>query len=161
MKNLRTGIGFDVHRLVKDRDLTLGGIKIDFERGLDGHSDADVLIHALMDALLGAASMGDIGNIFPDSDPKYKNISSLSLLNEVLTNLENKSFEIINIDTTIIAQVPKLAPHIPQMKKTLLNCLKIDNECLNIKATTTEHLGFTGREEGIAALATVLLYKNP
>ncbi len=155
---MRVGMGYDVHRLTKDRDLILGGVKIPWEKGLLGHSDADVLIHAIMDALLGAAALGDIGQHFPDTDPAYKGISSIRLLKHVAALLSEKGYGIGNIDAVIIAQKPKMAPHIPQMKENIAEALEIDMDCLNIKATTEEKLGFTGREEGIASEAVCLLY---
>lgn len=159
MENLmRVGMGYDVHRLTKDRDLILGGVKIPWEKGLLGHSDADVLIHAIMDAFLGAAALGDIGQHFPDTDPAYKGISSIRLLKHVAALLSEKGYGIGNIDAVIIAQKPKMAPHIPQMKENIAKALEIDMGCLNIKATTEEKLGFTGREEGIASEAVCLLY---
>ena len=159
MENLmRVGMGYDVHRLTKDRNLILGGVKIPWEKGLLGHSDADVLIHAIMDALLGAAALGDIGQHFPDTDPAYKGISSIRLLKHVAALLSEKGYGIGNIDAVIIAQKPKMAPHIPQMKENIAKALEIDMDCLNIKATTEEKLGFTGREEGIASEAVCLLY---
>ena len=159
MENLmRVGMGYDVHRLTKDRDLILGGVKIPWEKGLLGHSDADVLIHAIMDVLLGAAALGDIGQHFPDTDPAYKGISSIRLLKHVAALLSEKGYGIGNIDAVIIAQKPKMAPHIPQMKENIAKALEIDMDCLNIKATTEEKLGFTGREEGIASEAVCLLY---
>ena len=159
MENLmRVGMGYDVHRLTKDRDLILGGVKIPWEKGLLGHSDADVLIHAIMDAILGAAALGDIVQHFPDTDPAYKGISSIRLLKHVAALLSEKGYGIGNIDAVIIAQKPKMAPHIPQMKENIAEALEIDMDCLNIKATTEEKLGFTGREEGIASEAVCLLY---
>ena len=155
---MRVGMGYDVHRLTKDRDPILGGVKIPWEKGLLGHSDADVLIHAIMDALLGAAALGDIGQHFPDTDPAYKGISSIRLLKHVAALLSEKGYGIGNIDAVIIAQKPKMAPHIPQMKENIAEALEIDMDCLNIKATTEEKLGFTGREEGIASEAVCLLY---
>ncbi len=149
----RTGTGFDVHAFAEDRKLILGGVDIPHDRGLFGHSDADVLIHAVMDALLGAAALGDIGRHFPDSDPKYKGISSLRLLERVGGLLSERSFKIINIDAVVIAQKPKIAPYIEQMQKNIAEVLKISMSQINIKGTTTEKLGFTGREEGIAAQA--------
>lgn len=156
--NMRVGMGYDVHRLTTDRELILGGVKIPWEKGLLGHSDADVLIHAIMDALLGAAALGDIGKHFPDTDPKYKGISSILLLEYVAKLLEEKGFGIMNIDATIIAQRPKMAPHIPQMRENIAKALGMGISCLNIKATTEEGLGFTGKEEGIASQAICLLY---
>ena len=157
---MRVGMGYDVHRLTEDRDLILGGVKIDWEKGLLGHSDADVLLHAIMDALLGAAALGDIGKHFPDTDPAYKGISSILLLEHVTKLLREHHYEIGNIDATIIAQKPKMAPHIPQMKENIAKALHMEPDCLNIKATTEEKLGFTGREEGIASQAVCLLYKK-
>ncbi len=154
---IRVGMGYDVHRLTEDRDLILGGVKIPWEKGLLGHSDADVLIHAVMDALLGAAALGDIGKHFPDTDPAYKGISSILLLERVTKLLREKGYEIGNIDATIIAQKPKMAPHIAQMKENMSKAMGIDSSRLNIKATTEEGLGFTGREEGIASQAICLL----
>ena len=154
---MRVGMGYDVHRLIPDRDLIIGGVKIPFEKGLLGHSDADVLLHAVMDALLGAAALGDIGRHFPDTDPAYKGISSVLLLEKVRDLLESHGFSIGNIDATVIAQRPKMAPHIPQMEENMAKALGIPKDCINIKATTEEKLGFTGREEGIAAQAVCLL----
>lgn len=153
--NFRIGHGYDVHRFDAQRKLILGGVEIPYEFGLLGHSDADVLTHALMDALLGAAGLGDIGKHFPDSDPKYKGISSLELLRCVKKLLTEKGFETVNADITLIAQKPKLAPYIPQMAANLKEILECD--CINIKATTEEGLGFTGRLEGIAAHSVALL----
>ena len=154
---MRVGMGYDVHRLIPDRDMIIGGVKIPFEKGLLGHSDADVLLHAVMDALLGAAALGDIGRHFPDTDPAYKGISSVLLLEKVRDLLESHGFSIGNIDATVISQRPKMAPHIPQMKENMAKALGIPKDCINIKATTEEKLGFTGREEGIAAQAVCLL----
>ena len=154
---MRVGMGYDVHRLTEDRDLILGGVKIDWEKGLLGHSDADVLLHAVMDALLGAAALGDIGKHFPDTDPVYKGISSILLLEHVTKLLREHHYEIGNIDATIIAQKPKMAPHIPQMRANMAKAMGINESQLNIKATTEEILGFTGREEGIASQAICLL----
>ena len=157
---MRVGMGYDVHKLTENRDLILGGVKIPWEKGLLGHSDADVLLHAVMDALLGAAALGDIGKHFPDTDPKYQGISSVKLLIHVAELLKEHGYEIGNIDATIIAQKPKMAPHIPQMKENIAKALHMEPDCLNIKATTEEKLGFTGREEGIASQAVCLLYKK-
>ena len=154
---MRVGMGYDVHRLTEGRDLILGGVKIDWEKGLLGHSDADVLIHAVMDALLGAAALGDIGKHFPDTDPAYKGISSVKLLVHVAELLKENGYTIGNIDATIIAQKPKMAPHIPQMRKNMAEAMGIPESSLNIKATTEEGLGFTGRQEGISAQAICLL----
>ncbi|MDE7318880.1 MAG: 2-C-methyl-D-erythritol 2,4-cyclodiphosphate synthase [Lachnospiraceae bacterium] len=150
---MRVGLGYDVHRLTEERDLILGGVKIPYEKGLLGHSDADVLLHAIMDALLGAAALGDIGKHFPDTDPAYKGISSLRLLEHVGKLLEQKNYQIVNIDATIIAQRPKMAPHIPQMVKNVAETLGLEEDQVNIKATTEEGLGFTGSGEGIASQA--------
>lgn len=157
---MRVGMGYDVHRLTEGRDLILGGVNIPWEKGLLGHSDADVLIHAVMDALLGAAALGDIGKHFPDTDPAYKGISSILLLEHVTELLKKHHYEIGNIDATIIAQKPKMAPHIPQMRENMARAMGIEQSRLNIKATTEEGLGFTGRGEGIASQAICLLYRN-
>ena len=154
---MRIGHGYDVHRLIAGRKLILGGVEIPYILGLDGHSDADVLLHAMMDALLGAAALGDIGHLFPDTDPAYKGISSLKLLAVVAARIREKGYELGNIDATVIAQKPKLAPFIEAMRKETARVLQIDPDRLNIKATTEEHLGFSGREEGIAAHAVCLL----
>lgn len=154
---MRVGMGYDVHRLVEDRDLILGGVKIPYEKGLLGHSDADVLLHAIMDALLGAAALGDIGKHFPDTDEAYRGISSIKLLEHVGALLEQENYQIINIDATIIAQRPKMAPHIPQMVKNVAETLKLDENQVNIKATTEEGLGFTGTGEGISSQAICAL----
>lgn len=150
---MRAGIGYDVHRLVQGRDLVLGGVKIPYEKGLLGHSDADVLLHAVMDALLGAAALGDIGVHFPDTQEEYRGISSLELLRRVGEMLVERFYQIENIDATIIAQQPKMAPHIPQMKKNVADVLSLEDDQVNIKATTEERLGFTGKGEGISAQA--------
>jgi len=154
---MRIGTGYDVHKLAEGRKLILGGVEIPYEKGLLGHSDADVLVHAVMDALLGAAAMKDIGNLFPDSDEKYSGISSSILLKKVLCLLKEKNYCIINIDSTIIAQRPKLAGFIPQMKKNIADTLETDISNINVKATTEEGLGFTGSGEGIAAQAVCLI----
>lgn len=154
---MRVGIGYDVHRLVEGKPLILGGVHIPFHLGLEGHSDADVLIHAIMDALLGAAALGDIGHYFPPSDPKYKGISSLKLLDEVRWILKDKNVRVINIDATIIAQEPRLSPFIPQMQLNISDVLLIRPNNVSIKATTTEHLGFEGRLEGISCQAIALV----
>ncbi|MBA4395306.1 MAG: 2-C-methyl-D-erythritol 2,4-cyclodiphosphate synthase [Desulfobacca sp.] len=154
------GFGYDVHRLVSERPLILGGIKIPFHLGLAGHSDADVLSHALGDALLGAACLGDLGRHFPDSDPKYKGISSLRLLETISSLVREKGYRIENMDVTVVAQEPRLAPHVQQMQTSLAEVLKVSVDQINIKATTTEGLGFAGRQEGMAAYAVALLVKN-
>ena len=154
---MRVGFGYDVHKLVRGRQLVLGGVEIPFEKGLLGHSDADVLTHAICDALLGAAGLGDIGIHFPDTDPKYKGISSLKLLHEVLGMLSENGFTIVNIDTVIFAEAPKLSPFRQAMQTTLAKTLKLASEQLNIKATTTEGLGTIGQGDGIGAMAVVLI----
>ena len=154
---MRIGHGYDVHRLTPGRPLILGGVEIPWEMGLQGHSDADVLTHAIMDALLGAAGLGDIGRHFPDNDDRYLNISSQKLLKTVCTLLRNAGYTLGNLDATVIAQKPKLAPHLEQMRQTLAATMEVDITKINLKATTEEHLGFTGREEGIAAHCVCLL----
>ena len=156
----KIGLGYDVHQFAEGRDLWLGGIKIEHTKGLLGHSDADVLIHAICDALLGAASLRDIGYNFPDTDNAYKNIDSKILLKRTIDLVRSKGWEISNIDSTICAQEPKLNPHIEDMRACLASVLGVDVDDVSIKATTTEHLGFVGRKEGIAAYATVLLVKS-
>ena len=160
MTNLRIGFGFDVHELSEGVDFNLGGIIVPHKKGSVGHSDADVLIHAICDALLGAANLGDIGKIFPDSDSKYKNIDSKILLKDVVKLLVDKNYSIVNIDSTICLQVPKLSEYIPMMKVVLSECLGIRTDLLSIKATTTEKLGFVGKEEGVSSYATVLIQKS-
>ena len=157
---MRIGHGYDVHRLIAGRKLVLGGVEIPYILGLDGHSDADVLLHAIMDALLGAAALGDIGRLFPDTDPAYKGISSVLLLETVAARIREAGYEVGNVDATVIAQKPKLAPHIPAMREIVARALGLDLDQINIKATTEEHLGFSGREEGIAAHAVCLLEKS-
>ena len=154
---MRIGHVYDVHRLVAGRDLILGGVQIPHRMGLDGHSDADVLTHAVMDALLGAAALGDIGQHFPDTDPAYLGISSLKLLTRVWVLITERGYRLGNLDVTVLAQKPKLAPYLPQMKEKLCAILGAEPDRVNIKATTEEHLGFTGREEGIACHAVCLL----
>lgn len=154
---MRVGMGYDVHRLVPERDLIIGGVKIPYEKGLLGHSDADVLLHAIMDALLGAAALGDIGKHFPDNDPAYKGADSLMLLGRVGEILSEEGYVIENIDSTIIAQKPKMAPHIEQMRKNIADTLGLDISRVNVKATTEEGLGFTGTGEGISAQAVALI----
>ncbi len=156
----RVGFGYDVHALAAGRRLVLGGVTIDHPLGLDGHSDADVLVHAVCDALLGAAALGDIGRHFPDSDPSYKGVSSLVLLARCGHLVREQGHRIGNIDATVVAQAPRLAPHIEAMRINIANALKIDRQAVNIKATTTEKLGFAGRKEGIAAYAVSLLEEN-
>ena len=158
--NMRIGNGYDVHRLVEGRKLIIGGVDIPHFLGLDGHSDADVLVHALCDALLGVIGAGDIGAYFPDTDAKWKGISSLLLLKEVVNMCRVKGFELANADSVIVAEKPKLASHLPEMKKNIASILGVEIDQINIKATTTEKLGFAGREEGIAAYAVVLMVKN-
>ena len=160
MKDYRIGQGYDVHRLVPERKLILGGVEIPWEKGLLGHSDADVLLHAVMDALLGAAALGDIGQHFPDTDARYAGADSRMLLREVGDMLEKAGWEVVNIDATIIAQRPKLAGHIARMRTNIAADLGLEEDCVSVKATTEEHLGFTGREEGISAQAVALLHRR-
>ncbi|WP_294129488.1 2-C-methyl-D-erythritol 2,4-cyclodiphosphate synthase [uncultured Clostridium sp.] len=155
---MRIGMGYDVHKLVKERDLILGGVKIPYELGLLGHSDADVLLHAIMDSLLGAAALGDIGKHFPDTDSKYKGISSIELLKHVGNLLTEHNYKIGNIDATIIAQKPKMAPHIPTMRENIASALNISVDQINVKATTEEGLGFTGEGLGISSQSICLLF---
>lgn len=157
---IRVGFGFDVHQLVPGRELWLGGIRLEHEKGLLGHSDADVLIHAICDALLGAANMRDIGYHFPDTAGEFKNIDSKILLKDTIVLLASKGYSVGNIDATICAERPKLKAHIPLMQRTLADVMGVDEDDVSIKATTTEKLGFTGREEGISAYATVLISKE-
>ena len=154
---MRIGMGYDVHRLVEDRDLILGGVRIPYEKGLDGHSDADVLVHAIMDAMLGAAALGDIGLLFPDTDETYKGADSLVLLQAVNKRVREAGYEVVNIDATVIAQAPKLRPYIDEMRENISHALGIAMDNVSIKATTEEKLGFTGRKEGIAAQAVLLI----
>lgn len=154
---MRVGMGYDVHRLVEDRKLIIGGVEIPYEKGLLGHSDADVLLHAIMDALLGAAALGDIGKHFPDNDDRYKGISSLELLRQVGKLLDEKNYVIENIDATIIAQKPKMRPYIDEMRKNIADTLKLDIDRVNVKATTEEGLGFTGMGAGISSQAVCSL----
>ena len=160
MNSLRIGNGYDVHRLVEGRKLIIGGVDVPHSMGLDGHSDADVLVHALCDALLGAVGAGDIGAYFPDTDPKWKGISSLLLLKEVIRICRQKGFDVANVDSVIVAQKPKLAPHLTEMKTNIASAMDVEIDRINIKATTTEKLGFAGREEGISAYAVALLEKK-
>ena len=154
---MRIGHGYDVHRLVEGRRLILGGVEIPYEKGLLGHSDADVLTHALMDALLGAAALGDIGGLFPDNDPKYEGADSVGLLREVRRVLSENGWRVGNVDCTVIAQRPKLAPYIPQMRRNLADAMGVDLNCVSVKATTEEGLGFSGEGLGIAAHAVALI----
>ena len=157
MTGLRIGHGYDVHRVVDGRPLTLGGVEIPWDKGLLGHSDADVLTHAVMDALCGAAHLGDIGRLFPDTDPQYKGISSLVLLRDVRERLKERGFAVVNIDATVIAQAPKLSPYRERMERAIADVLEIPPDRVNVKATTEEKLGFTGNGSGIAAHAVALL----
>ena len=159
MTNLRIGHGYDVHRLVEGRPLILGGVTIPHEMGLLGHSDADVLLHAVMDALLGAAALGDIGKLFPDTDAAYENISSLTLLSRVADKLAENGCSVVNLDATVLAQAPKLSPHREAMRRNIADALGIDVSCVSVKATTEEGLGFTGEKLGIAAHAVALIEK--
>ena len=160
MTKLRIGHGYDVHRLVSGRPLILGGIDVPYERGLDGHSDADVLLHAIMDALLGAAALGDIGKLFPDSDDAYRNISSLLLLKKTAEVLETAGYVVVNLDATLVAQAPKIGTHRDEMRRNIADALAIDISQVSVKATTEEHLGFTGNGEGMAAHAVALIEKR-
>ncbi len=153
----RTGFGFDVHRLVEGRPLILGGVVIPSKRGCLGHSDADVLLHAICDALLGAAALGDIGKHFPDSDPKYKGISSLTLLQVTRDHVASAGWSIVNVDSTLVLQNPKISPYVDLMRKAIAECLGISADAVSIKATTSEGLGYTGREEGVVAYAVAML----
>lgn len=154
---MRVGLGYDVHKLTEKRKLIIGGVEIPHSKGLLGHSDADVLIHAIMDALLGASKLGDIGVLFPDSDPKYKDISSITLLKYVKEAMDKKNIKIINIDSIIVAQKPKMRPYIAEMESNIASALNISTSDVNVKATTEEELGFTGSEEGIASKAVCLI----
>ncbi len=154
---MRIGHGYDVHRLSEGRKLILGGVEIPFEKGLLGHSDADVLTHAVMDSLLGACALGDIGKLFPDTDVKYKGADSIMLLNEVYKVIKNKGYEVLNIDSTICCQEPKLMPYIDKMRMNIANALECKTDCISVKATTEEGLGFTGSGDGITAFAVCLI----
>lgn len=156
---MRIGHGYDVHRLTEGRDLIIGGVKIPFEKGLLGHSDADVLLHAVSDSLLGAAAMGDIGGMFPDNDPRFLDADSLVLLREVIERLKQNGYGVVNIDATIIAQRPKMKPYIPEMRMNIAAALSTDVENISVKATTEEEMGFTGRGEGISAHCVCLIDK--
>lgn len=157
---IRIGHGYDVHRLVNGRKLILGGVEISYEKGLDGHSDADVLIHAICDAIIGALSLGDIGKLYPDSDDKFLNINSRILLKDVAKRMTEAGYIIGNVDATVIAQSPKLSPYIDQMRKNIAEDLSTNEQNVNVKATTEEHLGFTGRGEGISAHAVCIIVKK-
>lgn len=157
---MRIGFGYDVHQIVEDRKMIIGGVDIPFEKGLLGHSDADVLVHAIMDSILGALSLGDIGKHFPDTDPKYKDISSIYLLSQVYNIMDEREYVIGNIDGTIVAQRPKMAPYIEDMRKIIARTLNMSIDDINIKATTTEWLGFVGKEEGISSYSVCVLKKN-
>lgn len=157
---MRVGMGYDVHQLQQGRPLILGGVNVPWEQGLAGHSDADVLLHAIMDALLGAGALGDIGMHFPPGEPRFANISSLLLLKRVGELLQKSGFGVLNIDSTIVAQRPRLAPHILKMRQNIARTLDLSVEVVSVKATTTEHLGFAGREEGIGAYAVTLISKS-
>lgn len=156
---MRIGHGYDVHALTEGRPLIMGGVDIPYEKGLKGHSDADVLVHAICDALLGAAALGDIGYHFPDSDPKYKGISSIKLLTKVASLLKEKGYGVVNVDSTVIAQAPKLAPYIETMRRNIAMAMGAEPDTVSVKATTEEHLGFTGQGQGIAAHAVCLIEK--
>jgi len=158
VSDIKVGIGYDVHALVKGRPLILGGVEIPNDRGLLGHSDADVLIHSIMDALLGALALGDIGAHFPDHDPQYQGISSIILLEHVVKLIREKGYCIGNVDSIIVAQRPKLAPYITEMRMNLVKVLRVEESCVSVKATTTERLGFEGREEGISSQAIVSIF---
>ena len=157
---LRIGHGYDVHKLVENRKLIVGGVEIPFEKGLLGHSDADVLLHAIGDALMGAAALGDIGCIFPDNDPKFKDADSLVLLSEVASLLKSKGYSVVNIDATLIAQRPKMRPYIDEMRRNIASACQVDIDCVSVKATTEEGLGFTGNGEGISAHSVCLVNKE-
>lgn len=160
IKDIRIGTGYDVHRLVEGRPLILGGVAIDHPQGLAGHSDADVLLHAIIDALLGALALGDIGAHFPDDDPDYKNVDSRELLREIRQLIKSKDWQIGNIDSTIVAEAPKLAPFIQTMRANIADDLNIDVDRVSVKATTSEEMGFEGKREGISARASALVFKN-
>lgn len=160
MTKLRVGHGYDVHRLVEGRTLILGGVTVPFDRGLLGHSDADVLTHAVMDALLGAAALGDIGQLFPDSDAAYAGADSIALLERVTALLREHGWQVGNVDATVVAQTPKLAPYIPEIRRRLAEAMGLDVDCVSVKATTEERLGFTGSGEGMAAHAVALIERS-
>lgn len=156
-EEIRTGIGFDVHAFSEKRKLIIGGIEIPFEKGLAGHSDADVLLHAICDALLGSLALGDIGKHFPDTDPKFKDVNSINLLSEVNKKIQSKGYKLGNLDAVLMIQRPKISPYIENMREKISTALSVDIDKISIKVTTTEKLGFTGREEGVAAMASVLV----
>ena len=160
MCNIRVGTGYDVHVLTEGRDLILGGVKINYEKGLLGHSDADVMIHAIMDAMLGSIALGDIGKLFPDSKEEFKGISSMILLERVYQQVTKRGYRIGNIDCTIVCQAPKLAPYIDSMRQNIASCLNVDIDDISVKATTTEHLGFEGEGKGISAQAVCTMYRT-
>ena len=160
MTPFRIGQGYDVHRLAAGRRLIIGGVDIPFDKGLDGHSDADVLLHAVMDALLGAAALGDIGKMFPDTDAAFLGISSMELLFKVSETLEMHGFAVVNVDATLIAQKPKISPYVPKMRANIASVLGIDESCVNVKATTEENLGFTGDGSGMSAMAVAMIEKH-
>lgn len=160
IKNIRIGTGYDVHQLVEDRSLILGGVKIDHPKGLAGHSDADVLLHAIIDALLGALALGDIGTHFPDDDPNYKNINSRELLRHIKQLIQSKDWQIGNIDSTIVAEAPKMAPHIHSMRTNIAEDLNIDTSSVSVKATTSEGMGFEGAKQGISVRASAIVFKT-
>ena len=160
IQDLRTGLGYDVHAFAPGRKLILGGVEIEYDRGLLGHSDADVLCHAISDALLGALRIGDMGQLFPDTDPKYKDADSLQLLNEVADLVRSRGFQIIDVDSTIIAQEPRMAPYRTEMRKNIAKAIGVQLEQVGVKATTTEHLGFEGEEKGVSATAVVLVFRD-
>lgn len=160
ISDIRIGHGYDVHKLVTERELILGGVKIPYEKGLLGHSDADVLLHAVMDAVIGAMGLGDIGKFFPDTDQKFKGISSVLLCEEVAEMLNKNGYHLVNLDATVIAQRPKLAKFIDEMKKNIASIFDVDESRVNVKATTEEHLGFTGRGEGISSHCVCLIAKK-
>lgn len=154
---VRIGFGYDVHRLVEGRRLMLGGVHVPFDRGLDGHSDADVLLHAISDALLGAAALGDIGVLFPDTDPEWKGAESAELLAEVVLRVQEAGWRVVNVDATVVAERPRLRPHVPAMQERIAALLRVDASCVSVKATTSERMGFVGTEHGMAAQAVCLL----
>ena len=154
---IRVGLGYDVHQLVKGRKLILGGVPIPYKKGLKGHSDADVILHAVSDALLGASSLGDIGQLFPNTDPQYKNISSITLLSNISKKLTQAQYRVVNIDTMLLAEEPKISPFVEQMRKNIAGALGLEQGCISIKATTNEKLGFIGQKKGMAAFAVCLI----